>query len=171
MSYIFDGLAKTITLTAQSTMSVRDVYSRWADWAASSDNAKYLPAFTTLGGDVIDATAGTSVPVYAFLQNGWKIRPMESSHTLNVTAGVLVVSGGGDPFLNPLGAYTVRINYQQPVQAITVATGGGSSVSAAEITAAVMAALNATTIPVDARKMNGAQIQGNGSSSDLWRGL
>jgi len=133
MAYTFDGVAKTITLTAQSAMSVRDVYSRWADWVALSDNAKYLPAFSTLGGDTIDQSSGTSVPIYAFLQNGWKIRPQESSHTLNVTDGILLVQGGGDPFLNTIGQYVVRINYSQPVQAITVSTGGGGGSSAADI--------------------------------------
>lgn len=139
MAYTFNGTAKTITLTAQSTMSVRDVYSRWAEWVALADNAKYLPAFATLGGDTIDATAGTTVPIYAFLQNGWRIRPQESSHTLAVTDGILLVSGGGDPFLNTLGNFVVRINYQQPVQAITVSTGGGSTApTAAQVADAVL---------------------------------
>jgi hypothetical protein len=61
-----------------------------------------------------------------FLTNGWRIRPQEANHTLNVNDGVLVVAGGGDPFVNTLGGYVVRINYSQPVQAITVSTGGGS---------------------------------------------
>jgi hypothetical protein len=43
-----------------------------------------------------------------------------------VNDGILLVEGGGDPFVNTTGSYVVRINYQQPVQAITVATGGGS---------------------------------------------
>lgn len=126
MAYTFDGVAKTITLTAQTVMSVRDVYSRWVDWVITSDNTKFLPAFATLGGDAIDPGAGTSVPIYAFLTNGWRIRPQESSHTLTVNDGILLVQGGGDPFLNTLGSFVVRINYQQPVQAITVSTGGGA---------------------------------------------
>ncbi len=124
MSYTFNGAAKTITITAQAVMSVRDVYSRWVDWVAAG-NQQWLPAFTTVGGDDIDAAAGTSIPIYAFLTNGWRIRPMEADHTLVVNDGVLLVGGGGDPFLNTAGDFTVRINYQQPVQAITVATGGG----------------------------------------------
>lgn len=34
--------------------------------------------------------------------------------------------GGGDPFNNTTGAYTVRINYQQPVQAISFSSDGGT---------------------------------------------
>lgn len=78
-----------------------------------------------VGGNDIDVTAGTSIPIYIYLLNGWKIRPREASHTLAVTNGILLVDGGGDPFVNPSGSFTVRINYQQPVQALTVATGGG----------------------------------------------
>ena len=43
--------------------------------------------------------------------------------------------------------------------------------SEADIAAPVLAALNATTIPVDAKKMNGATIIGDGSIADPWRGV
>jgi hypothetical protein len=56
--------------------------------------------------------------------NGWKLKPQESNHTLTIKDGILLVNGGGDPFTNTTGAYIVRINYQQPVQAISFATGG-----------------------------------------------
>lgn len=126
MAINFDGATKTINLSLGTlTLDVKDLYSRWKDWVQLADNAKWLPAFSSLGGDPIDPTAGTSVPLYAFLINGWRIRPQEASHTLNVAGGILLVDGGGDPFLNTLGSFVVRVNYQQPVQAITVATGGG----------------------------------------------
>jgi hypothetical protein len=82
--------------------------------------------FKTVGGDAIDAASGISVPTYAFLLNGWRIKPQEAHHTLSVKDGILLVEGGGDPFINPTGNFVVRINYSQPVQAITVSTGSGS---------------------------------------------
>lgn len=133
----FDGVTKLITVSAVDTVSVRDVYSRWADWVVVGDNAKYLPAFATLGGDDIDPSAGTTIPIYAFLLNGWRIRPREASHTLTVNDGILLVAGGGDPFVNTVGSFVVRINYQQPVQAISFASGGGGGVSASDIALAV----------------------------------
>lgn len=134
MSITFDGSNKLITLSlGTTTLDVLDLYSRWKDWLLLSDNSKYLPAFAPVGGDPIDAGAGTSVPLFAFIANGWRIRPQEASHTLNVSGGVLLVDGGGDPFSNTVGSYVVRVNYQQPVQAITVATGGGGGGSDAEI--------------------------------------
>lgn len=130
MGYLFDGSNKTITISAGTlSVSVRDLWSRWVDWFLTADNSKFLPAFKNVGGDTIDSASGTSIPIYSFLENGWKIRPQESNHTLSVGDGILLVNGGGDPFLNTLGAYTVRINYQQPVQAIAFSTSGGSTLT------------------------------------------
>lgn len=125
MAFSFDAAQKRISLSAGTvSLDVRAVYSRWKEWAQAADNSKYLPAFSVTGGDTIDAASGTSIPCYAFLQDGWRVKPQEAHHTLNVTGGVLLVSGGGDPFVETAGSYVVRINYQQPVQAITVSTGG-----------------------------------------------
>lgn len=141
MGYSFDGTTKVIALTPGTTsVSVRDLWSRWVDWWLSSDNSKYLEAFDTLGGDDIDPDSGTTVPIYAFLLNGWRIKPQEANHTLNVTDGILLVEGGGDPFINTTGAFIVRINYQQPVQAISYDSGsggGGSAPTAGQIADAV----------------------------------
>lgn len=124
----FDGPNKLVILTSGdgSTVSTRELWSRWVDWTATSDNAKFMPAFEQVGGQDIDLAVGTSIPIYAFLKNGWKVRPREASHTLTINDGVLLVDGGGDPFVNTTGSYVVRVNYSQPVQAITVATGGSS---------------------------------------------
>lgn len=134
MGYQFNGVTKTITLTAGTVnVSVRDVWSRWIDWLLTSDNSKYLLAFKTIGGDVIDNASGTSIPIYAYLQNGWKIKPQESNHTLNINDGILLVDGGGDPFINTIGNFVVRVNYQQPVQAITVSTGGSGGSTPSDV--------------------------------------
>ena len=55
---------------------------------------------------------------------------------------------------------------------ITVSTSGGSGdcPTTAQIAAAVVAALQAATIPVDVAKMNGAAVLGTGKTGDLWRG-
>ena len=128
MGLTFNGLTKVIALTSGTTsLSVRQLWSRWVDWFLTSDNSKYLPAFSQVGGDDIDPVVGTTIPIYAFLMNGWKLKPQEANHTVTIGDGILLVDGGGDPFNNTDGAYTVRINYQQPVQAITVATGGGTT--------------------------------------------
>lgn len=129
----FNGTTKKIICdAATSSIDVVGVYTEWVDWALTSDNLKYKAAFTELGGNTIDAGAGTSVPVYGFLINSWKIVPDDADHTLAVTGGIILVDGGGDPFDDVAGR-TIRINYQQPVQAITVSTGGGGGASAADV--------------------------------------
>src|SRR5574343_959340 len=112
----FDGPNKLVIL-ASATLDLQVLWSAWKDWLLAG-NAGYSLAFDTVGGEPIDPTAGTLVPLYLFIRNGWKIRPMEADHTLSVTNGSLVVSGGGDPFGSTVGDFTVRIRYQQPVQAI-----------------------------------------------------
>jgi len=122
----FDAATKRIICDAGNTsLSVPATYTEWVDWALTSTNLRYFRAFENQGGTVIDSGAGTSIPAYCYLVNSWRARPQEASHTLAVTDGILLVNGGGDPFVNTLGSYVVRINYQQPVQAITVSTGGG----------------------------------------------
>lgn len=135
MAYIIDGPTKTISLSLGTVeVSVRDLWSRWVDWFLTGDNSKYSLALTNVGGNDIDPGAGTSIPIYAFLLNGWRIKPQEANHTLVINDGILLVDGGGDPFINTTGSFIVRINYQQPVQAITVSTGGGGGLTVGQDT-------------------------------------
>lgn len=134
MAYVFDGTTKIISLTPGTVyMSVTDLWSRWLDWLSISDNSKYPLAMKQVGTEPIDPSSGTAIPTYVFLLNGWRVRPQESNHVLGVGGGILLVDGGGDPFVATLGTFMIRINYQQPVQAITVATGGGGGSTPADI--------------------------------------
>jgi hypothetical protein len=55
---------------------------------------------------------------------------------------------------------------------IVVATGSGvTEQDKLDIAAAVLATLQATTIPVDAQKMNGADVIGDGTEGNPWRGV
>lgn len=166
MNYTFNGTAKTITIPPGGvTLDLVDLHSRWKDWVLVG-NAPSPVAFRAVGGDI------PAIPLYLFLLNGWRIIPQSSNHTLTVTNGVLEVDGGGDPFTDPAGTYKIRINRQTPGIAIGYSTTGGTSTapSAAENASAVMDALNATTIPVDTKKMNGATVVGTGIEADKWRG-
>lgn len=83
-------------------------------------------------------------------------------------AGNYTINGNLNATIVPVsGVYVER---KTSAAYITTAIGG-SGPSAADIAAALLAALNATTIPVDAKKMNGATVIGDGSVSDPWRGV
>ena len=119
----FDGANKRIILNSTS-VTASEIWSRYMDWlAADSNNAKWGLAMTQIGGD--DLGGGLYVPIYVFLQNGWRVRPMESNHQLMIT-GNLFVAEGGSPLVNTLGNYNVIAQYTVPVQAQAMATSGGS---------------------------------------------
>jgi hypothetical protein len=164
MPIAFDPATQRVILDSASVTATQ-IYSRWADWIATGDNAKYLPAFRTAGGD--DLGSGLSIPPYYFLANGWKVRPMESSHNLTIT-GNLFVDGGGVPVVSTLGVYQVNVNYTVPVQAQGISTSGSSGPTATEIAAAVIAGLMATTIPVNMAKVNGQALAGAGTEASPW---
>lgn len=135
MPITFDPINKRIVLDSDSTTAA-EIWSRWADWVAQSDNAKYPPALRQVGGD--DLGGGLSIPIYIFLLNGWRVRPREANHSLIIT-GNLFVEGGGVPVVNTLGAFNVSVQYTVPVQAQGIATGGSSGPTASEVSAAVWA--------------------------------
>lgn len=124
MSVTFDGPNKLIIADAGTTyLNVAvDIYSAWKIWAAQDENIKYEQAMRVVGGD--PTVGGNRISGYFFLMNGWRIRPQEANHYL-VVDGILLVDGGGDPFVNTLGTYNVRINQITPLQAeaILVETG------------------------------------------------
>ncbi len=116
MPITFDGPNKVITLASGETqVSVKDVYSRWKDWAVLSDNAKYLPAFRTIGGDPLSAIINAGD--YYFLRNdyGWRIKPPEEDITVYLS-GNLAAEDSAIQAINPTdGAYTAAIIGLQPV--------------------------------------------------------
>ena len=134
MALVFDPTAKRIVLDTTS-VSASQLWVAWIDWVVLSDNSKYLPAMSQVGGESLGS--GLAIPPYIFLQNGWKVRPMELNHDLVIT-GNLFVEGGGVPVVKTLGTYQVNVSYTVPMQAQALVTSG-SSVTAAEISSAVWA--------------------------------
>lgn len=130
---IFDPVDKRIVLTT-TAVTASEIWSRWVDWVVTDDNGKYLPALSQVGGDVLGSSL--SIPIYIFLLNGWRVRPMESNHQLIIT-GNLFVDGGGVPVVNTLGAFNVAIQYTVPMQAqtVSVAATGLTPSQAAQLSA------------------------------------
>jgi hypothetical protein len=148
-----------------ASVTAKSLYAAWVDWVALSDNAKYLPAFRTAGGD--DLGGGLSIPPYYFLLNGWKVRPMEAHQTL-VIDGNLFVDGGGDPIVPTLGVFQVLVKSVVPVQAQGISTSGSSGPTAADIATAVLAQLMATAIPANMVQVKGQALTGTGAEADPW---
>lgn len=133
MAYTFNGVAKTITLSAGTvSLNLIDLHSRWKDWVLAG-NAKYAQAFSTIGGET------AKIPLYLFLSNGWKIIPQSANHVLSVINGILETDDASNPFQNPVGSYSIQIKLESPGIAIGYVSGGGSGASAAELVSALMA--------------------------------
>ncbi len=131
MAYTFNGSTKRITLSAGTvTLDLIDLHSRWKDWVALG-NAHFAQAFRAVGVDI------PAIPLYQFLLNGWRIVPQSADHTLTVTNGIFEVEGGGDPFVDPAGDFSIRINRETPGIAIGYSTTGGSGPTSSEIANAV----------------------------------
>ena len=120
MAITFDAANKIIQLDTFS-VSASEIWSRWIDWVVLSDNAKYLPAFSQLGGVA-------PVALYIYLENSWKVRPQEANGITSIT-GNLLVQGGGSPIAATLGTFQVLVNLEAPIaaQAIEVNTGAAST--------------------------------------------
>lgn len=164
MPITFDAANKRIILDSAS-VTATELYSRWVDWAATSDNIKYGMVFRQVGSD--DLGGGLSIPPYYFLQGAWRVRPMEANHNLTIT-GNLFVEGGGVPVVSTVGTYQVNVNYTVPVQAQGISTSGSTAPTAAEVAAEVLAVLQANTIPVNMTQVKGQTIVGTGVEADPW---
>jgi hypothetical protein len=125
VAVVFDGPNRRILLDGATTVSVRELYSRWVDW--SVDNLQYLPAFRTIADP-------PTVPVYAFLTNDWCVVPVGGVYTLIINDGfldtdslIMEVFCPADPGPEP------RIRFDKPAVAIGYSTTGMTPDEAATI--------------------------------------
>ena len=144
MAITLNGATRRIILDSAS-VSAAQIWSAWVDWHEA--NQQWPLAFQLVGGNALGG--GLFIPPYFFLLNGWRVRPMESSHNLTIT-GNLFVDGGGVPVVPTLGTYQVNVNYTVPVQAQGIATSGSTGPTASEIAAAVRADIAAELARIDA---------------------
>ena len=68
----FDGPNRKIYIWPDvESYSVKELYSSWKEWLTLRDNAKYLPALRTIGGD--PTSAGSFAGDIYFLVNDWQV--------------------------------------------------------------------------------------------------
>lgn len=123
----FNGAAKLITEIAAGSLnvlSVVEIYSEWKEWVQLSDNAKFLQAFSVLGGDPISATE--AIGTTFFLENGWRIRPAELNHKLTLVGNLFTREAGESPVVSTIGAFTVPVEFRVSSLVQQVSTGGGT---------------------------------------------
>jgi hypothetical protein len=89
----FDGINKLIIINSDENLIdvQRDIYSAWKEWLLYDNNARYLQAIDTVGGE--PTVAGQRLDVTYFLINGWKIKPFSGSYTLNIIGNIFDLDG------------------------------------------------------------------------------
>lgn len=107
------------------------------------------------------------IPLYLFLEDGVIFVVLDNSAPTIFYDGTIKTYDRHDPF----GGAVVNVRYRDPGIAIGYSTSGGSGPSAESIAAAVVAALQATTIPANNILINGAPVIGDGSEANPWRGV
>ena len=114
----FDGDNKLMICDfGTTTLDVKRLYSMWKEWCTLTDNLKYDKAFAVIGGE---STTGVNIITpYFFLTNGWRIRPYEANHTLEVS-GILISQDGDEPFVDTLGIWRINIKAIVPIYTETV---------------------------------------------------
>jgi hypothetical protein len=165
MATTFDPINRRIILDS-TFADTREIYSSWKRWVVEGDNLKYTQAFRVVGGDELGG--GRFIPPYIFLLNGWRLRPMESNHTLKIVGGAVSVDGGGDPVVRTLGNFQVNVDREVPVAAIGVSESGGGSADASAIAAAVVSALQGSILDANVRRINGVPVSGQGTEASPW---
>lgn len=168
MAITFNASTKIIQLDS-AIVSAATIWSRWVDWFCTSDNSKYLPAMEVIGGNQVDGSI--YIPSYFYLLDGWRIRPMESNHNLEIT-GNIIVQGGGDPIVNTVGTYQVNVRFTVPVAAQLV----GNIPTASQNAAAVLAATveNSLTFEEMFRIQHSAltgKVTGAGTTTERFRDI
>ena len=140
----------TATYTIESTASITDLpafHAALRDWEDSEQGAIHPVTHSWKALDL----GGGGFFYQADLLSPWVLKfPNAGNYTIsgNLNATIVPVAG-------------VYVERKTSAAYITTAVGG-SGPSAPDIAAAVMAALNATTIPTDVRKVNGDTIIGHG---------
>lgn len=152
--FTFDGVNKLIILDSGTTsFAVTDLYSRWKEWVILSDNAKFLPAFSSsLGGNALGG--GAFLGQYYFIQNGWTVRPQEASHALTVTGNIFPIPESAETFTPTVGAFNVQIVQQVSSLTQQVSTSGTSGLTSEESTLLTNAARDsADAVAISAAKL------------------
>ena len=130
----------------------------------ASERGITYPAIASAAGKD-DLGGGVMTGITVNLTSTWLIDFAPGTYQATLTGGNL---SDAMQRINNTGSPQVLV---QSSAAATIISGSGvEAPTAAQNAAATLAVLEATTIPVDVKKMNGATVYGDGTAEDLWRG-
>jgi len=111
---VFDGINRLIIINPDEPLiSVKnDIYSSWKEWARLRDNAKFLPAIRTTGGDPVGGGQNTGDSY--FLINNWQVYVSDATEIV----GILYSDNFPSPFVTAPEANIVRSTVSNLVQSL-----------------------------------------------------
>ena len=128
----FDGANLHIALPSTGAFDVaEDLYSAWKVWLATSDNAKFPPAFDTTGGDSVGA--GQEVAPYFFCRNdlGWRIKMPEDNGEI-IVSGNLFPRDPSTALFEQTAGYDAFLRLEVSTRAVVVTVNSGSGLTDAQ---------------------------------------
>lgn len=113
MPYTFDGDALLIIMSGGTTeIDAQILYSDWKEWQLVDDNTKYYEAFRTIGGDPLGGSLEAGDYYFLRNDNGWRIRPQESNHELQINGNLFGNDTTIPIFVPTLGSFQVLVKQQ-----------------------------------------------------------
>jgi hypothetical protein len=169
-----DGVAREVHLDPLAAVGgvisfhpVDDLYVEYRELRRLDESLRAFVPFMEAAGNVPKG-GGKFTPRYLVLLGGTKIVIPAGITTVNVT-GELLTDDQSYPFDTSLVSSPLTINYAPAEAEVIKIVASGNEYSLVEIANAVLAQLMATYIPVDAKRVNGETVIGDGSEADPWR--
>lgn len=149
----------TATYTIESTTSLLDLpafHAALRDWEDSEQGAIHPVTHTWKALDL----GGGGFFYQADVLSPWVLKfPNAGNYTINGNLNATITPVAG-----------VYVERKTSAAYVTTAVGG-SGPTAESIAAAILAAAQITPIHADVQKMNGAEVIGDGSVAEPWRGV
>lgn len=166
MALTFDHAAKRIGVPQADAapLLLQLLINSIREEEASERGIAYDPIADASGKN--DLGGGVATGITVALRSSWVIDFAPGSYQATVAGGNLAdalarVHNTGSPQVLVLASAASTL----------VEAGGAAGPTPGAIAAALLSALQATTIPVDTRKMNGADVIGDGTEGNGWRGV
>lgn len=131
---------------------------------ASERGIAYDAICDATGKDVL--AAGVTTGITLALRSTWVLEFAAGAYQATITGGNLA-----DALARVYNTGSPQVLINSSAASTAVASDGSTGPSAAEIAAAVLAAMNSNPPGVDVQRMNGAEVIGTGAEADPWRGV
>lgn len=165
MALSFAHATKRITVPQVDAqpLQIQGILNAIREEEASERGITYDPIASAAGKD--DLGGGVTTGITLNLLSTWVLEFTAGAYQATVTGGNLA-----DALARIYNTGSPQVLINSSAASTAVATGGVAGPTTGEIATAVLAAMNSAPPGVDVKKMNGAQVLGNGTPGDLWRG-